>query len=66
MEKNECASCGCPCHRFIGFMVTLIGLDILLGNLGVLDAKVTGIVWPILVMLIGLKKSVRCKCCAWG
>ena len=63
-EKNM--ACGCPCHKFVGVLVILIGLDILLGNLGVLEAKVVGIVWPVLLMIIGLKKSVRCKCCAWG
>lgn len=63
-EKNM--ACGCPCHKSVGVLVILIGLDILLGNLGVLEAKVVGIVWPILLMIIGLKKSIRCKCCAHG
>lgn len=64
--ETQCGPCGCHCHRFNGILVALIGLDFLLGALGVLDAKVTGIVWPVLLMLIGIKKSLRCKCCSWG
>ncbi len=62
--QNAC--CGCPCHKFNGILIALIGLDFLLGNLGVLDQKITGIVWPVLLMLMGVKRIVRCKCCACG
>lgn len=59
-------ACGCPCHMMNGILVGLLGLTFLLGNLSVLSAKVVGIAWPSLLILLGLKNSVgkgRCKCC---
>ncbi|MBI4142500.1 hypothetical protein HY480_01335 [Candidatus Uhrbacteria bacterium] len=57
--------CKCPHHKMFPLFVFLIGLTFLLGNLGTLNAQTVGIVWPILLGLIGLQKlfSGRCKCC---
>ncbi|HAZ14131.1 MAG: hypothetical protein A2X86_02805 [Bdellovibrionales bacterium GWA2_49_15] len=66
MENTTPAStCCCPCHKMNGILVTLLGLAFLLGNLEVISAKVLGISWPVLVILLGLKNicSDMCKCC---
>lgn len=63
-KKGE--SCGCMCHKVTGVFVGLIGVDFLLGAFDVLSQKTVGIVWPILLILIGLKNSVgkgKCNCC---
>jgi hypothetical protein len=49
-----------------GVFIFLIGLTFLLGAVDVLSAKVVSITWPIFLMLGGLKKSIRCKCCDKG
>lgn len=69
MSENHCDSacqCKCPHHYLAGVWVLLIGLDVLLGHLGVLSAHVVGIIWPVCLMLLGLHGIVRrsCKCCA--
>jgi hypothetical protein len=50
----------------VGILVALIGLTFLLGNLGVIGERVVSIAWPVLLILIGLKKTTggMCKCCA--
>jgi hypothetical protein len=59
------SGCGCVCHRFSGILVALIGVDFLLGHYNVLNQRTVHLVWPILVVLIGLKTSMKgmCKCC---
>jgi hypothetical protein len=49
-----------------GVLVALVGLTFLLGSLGALSAKVVGLVWPTLVILIGVMMTCgkSCKCCA--
>ena len=63
MENNNAPKCGCVCHKAGGVLILLIGLDFLLGNLGVLSQRIVGIAWPVLVMIFGLKKLCKCKCC---
>jgi hypothetical protein len=60
------SGCKCPCHKMPGILIALIGVTLLLGNLGILAAKVVGIIWPILLILLGLKKACKgaCKCCS--
>ncbi len=66
MEATEKKSCRCPCHKSLGLFIALIGLVFLLGNTDVLSQKVVQMTWPILLMLIGLKKAFKgmCKCCS--
>ena len=70
MKDGECSKdghCCCVCHKVVGILVALVGLTILLGTFDVLSARIVSIVWPILVILIGLKKSFgagKCKCCS--
>jgi len=48
-----------------GVFIVLIGLTFLLGALNVLSPRAVEITWPILLILLGLKKifSGMCKCC---
>jgi hypothetical protein len=67
MSEEATKTCGCPCHKgkgLKGIAVFLIGLTYVLANLGVITMAVAGMIWPVLVMLIGLKMmSKMCKCC---
>ncbi len=65
MENSE-KKCGCFCHNFNGILIALLGLDFLLGRLGVISEQIVSIAWPVLLLLIGLKSSFgkgKCKCC---
>lgn len=60
--------CGCKCHKgkgLKGILVILIGLTFLLADVGVLSPMAAGVVWPILLILIGIKMMAHmCKCCS--
>lgn len=60
--------CKCPHHKMTGLCVTLIGLLALLGALNVVSEQIVAIGWPILLMIIGVKKLTKgmCKCCDGG
>ena len=57
--------CKCPHHKAGPLLVTLIGLTFLLRTLGVLEMGTADIIWPILLIVIGLMKMCggSCKCC---
>jgi len=65
-RMTEEEACRCPCHRAIGVLVALFGLNFLLKALGVYGDNVSNIVWPVLLMLGGIKHTFRgkCKCCS--
>ncbi len=58
--------CKCSHHKIIPALIALIGLTFLLGNVGVLTGGAVGLIWPILLILIGLQKMFKhmCTCCA--
>ncbi|HUC31446.1 MAG TPA: hypothetical protein VMR99_02020 [Candidatus Paceibacterota bacterium] len=56
--------CKCPHHKSVPALIILIGLDFLLGAVGVLTMGFVGITWPILLILVGCVKMVKCNCCA--
>lgn len=63
-KEGKCeVCCGCFCHAgtWSGIGIVVFGLLFLLQNLGWLDTGIVGIVWPILVILAGLK--FFCRCC---
>jgi len=46
---------------WLGLLVFLVGVWFILGDLGVITAKIS--VWPVIIALIGLKMLSRsCKC----
>lgn len=64
---GETKDCACKCHKVGPLVIVLIGVTFLLGNLGYVSAQTVGIVWPILLIVLGLKKlggAGMCKCCA--
>lgn len=62
-EKGD--SCPCMHHKMIPLFIILIGILFLLKTLGALDAMTVGILWPLLLILIGLQKMFgsACSCC---
>ena len=65
-EKPSDAKCCCPCHYMIGLLVVAFGLTFLLRTLEVITYHTAGIIWPIIVILAGLKTifGSMCKCCS--
>ena len=55
--------CKCTHHKIMPWCIILIGLAFLLLQLNILTAYAVGIIWPILLMVIGAKKLMKCKCC---
>lgn len=53
------------CHKMVPVYLVLIGVAFLLQALGVLSASLVAVVWPILLILIGVQKMMgsRCGCC---
>jgi hypothetical protein len=62
----KCSTCSCVHHKTVPALIVLLGLLFLLEAFSVFSAKVVGIVWPILLILIGLQKMFGhcCKCCS--
>lgn len=60
------AKCNCPHHSMVPIFIILIGLTFLLNAFMVFSNHLTAIIWPILVILIGLQKIFgrRCNCCS--
>jgi len=63
MEEGK--KCSCLCHKMFPLLVVVVGVDFLLGNLGIISIRLMNIIWPIILILIGLQKlfSSKCKCC---
>jgi hypothetical protein len=57
-------TCNCKCHSFKGWVVVVFGAVFLLGQAGVFSAEVVGWVWPIIIIVAGLKAVFKshCKC----
>jgi len=58
-EKKDCK---CTHHKIVPVCIALIGLAVLLMNLGVYASSME-VVWPVLLIVIGGAKMVECKCC---
>ena len=68
MEEEKIAGkgmvCKCPHHKAVPVLIILIGIDFLLGATGALPGMFVGVTWPILLIIIGVVKMVKCNCCA--
>ena len=60
-EEGE--KCKCMCHKFTGVGIILFGLTFLLGALDVISGDLVNIIWPVLVILAGVKCLIHCGCC---
>jgi hypothetical protein len=58
--------CGCPHHKMVPIFIALIGLTFLLNAVWVLSDQAAAVIWPILLILIGLQKIFggMCQCCS--
>lgn len=67
METSQASGgkCSCACHKMLGLFIALIGLTFLLKSLDVVSPRAAGIIWPFLVLLMGIQIVFRnkCKCC---
>jgi hypothetical protein len=57
-------TCKCPHHKVMPIIIILIGVDFFLGAVGVLTAGFVSVTWPILLIILGCVKMVRCGCCS--
>ena len=68
MEEEKMAGkgmvCKCPHHKAVPVLIILIGLDFFLGAVSVLTWGFVNVSWPILLIVIGIIKLVRCGCCS--
>jgi hypothetical protein len=59
--------CGCVHHKVMPLLVVVFGLVFLLGALGKMSMETVNVVWPVIVIIAGLKKMAMgmgmCKCC---
>jgi len=57
--------CACAHHQMVPIFIVFLGLIFLLRALGTLSYEVVSIIWPILIILVGLQKMFKgkCKCC---
>ena len=46
---------------FLGLMVLIVGIVFLLQNLGYIGGNVWGIIWPAIIILVGLSMVMRPK-----
>ena len=58
----EGKSCKCAHHKVVPVCIALIGLAVLLMKLDVY-ASIMGLIWPVLLVVIGGTKMVECECC---
>ncbi|MBU6370650.1 MAG: hypothetical protein KGH93_00730 [Patescibacteria group bacterium] len=65
MQNGEGKMCTCPHHKIFPLVIVAVGVLFLLQSLGVALGNWFNILWPILLILWGLKKLMRggCKCC---
>jgi hypothetical protein len=59
MESN----CKCGHHKTVPICIILIGLAFLLGRLNILTSEAVAMIWPVLIIVIGVTKLMKCKCC---
>ena len=57
-------TCKCGHHKVFPIIVILFGLEFLLAAVGVLTWSFVAVTWPILVIIVGFMKLMRCNCCA--
>ncbi|MFA5012952.1 MAG: DUF5668 domain-containing protein [Candidatus Paceibacterota bacterium] len=51
---------------FIGIAIVIIGVVILMQNLGIITYNAWQIIWPALIILLGLSLIFKSSCCRSG
>ena len=64
-QMSSGMSCMCPHHKVVPVAVVLIGLTFILGATQIITPYAVSLIWPTLLVIIGLTKmcSGSCKCC---
>lgn len=59
------SDCGCWHHNIFAFLLIVFGLTFLLGAFQIISGETVNVIWPILVVIAGIKKLFggMCKCC---
>ncbi len=60
---NQSGMCKCPHHKVVPVALILIGLAFLLQTFNVISGALVAMIWPVLVIIIGIVKLGGCKCC---
>jgi len=55
--------CKCAHHKAVPVCIILIGLAFLLQTLNMMSAGAVAVIWPVLLIVIGAVKMMKCKCC---
>jgi hypothetical protein len=63
MNQGGSMGCKCPHHKVTPVAIILIGLAFLLGDWNILTMGAVALIWPVLLIIIGLVKLGGCKCC---
>ena len=63
--ENTQNNCQCMHHKIMPMLIVLLGLTFLSKELGIVSAGTANVIWPVIVILAGLKKLMGnvCKCC---
>jgi hypothetical protein len=65
MDDKNMGVCNCGHHNIVPILIILFAISFLLENQGFLKPGAIGIIWPILVGIVGVMKLTErsCKCC---
>ncbi|MEK7664490.1 MAG: hypothetical protein AAB340_03605 [Patescibacteria group bacterium] len=67
-NMQDMKNCNCIHHKVIPFLVVVFGVTFLMGFWEMINWDVVNIVWPVIIIVIGLMKLVErmeiCKCCS--
>ena len=57
--------CNCPHHKVMPIGIILIALTFLLGTWGIFNEGTVAVIWPVLLLIIGVTKLMgqKCSCC---
>ncbi|MBI2041591.1 MAG: hypothetical protein HYT20_01045 [Candidatus Nealsonbacteria bacterium] len=62
--ENTQNTCKCAHHKVMPMLIVLLGLTFLFKELGTLSVGAANVIWPSIVIVMGLKKMMgHCKCC---
>ncbi|HEY4507622.1 MAG TPA: DUF5668 domain-containing protein [Candidatus Paceibacterota bacterium] len=59
-------TCPCKCHKVGPILIIVFGVVFLLGTLNIITEYAVMLIWPIIVIVAGVKKLVgqKCGCCS--
>ena len=63
-HMNQTSHCNCSHHKVLPAFLILVGLSFLMTHFGVISTDTNSIIWPVLVILLGIAKlkGGSCSC----